>query len=194
MVAAITAGKFLDWNFRRLAKQQGMELSKTKQQDLTHFPIELARLQVVVPLVVLSAALLIIYGWIMQEVPNVGAVCVLIFFIAWSLSGAFQGMSTLVVDLNRSSPGAATAAMNLSRCWIGAGGVALVGPLTDAIGYGWVAVIVAGAFMLLIPIVGLVIKKGPKWREEKRLKHQTAKEERAARDVESGEKTAEDGK
>lgn len=190
MTAAIVTGKLMDWNFRRHAKLIGMEISKDKQQDLTHFPIESARLQIATPLMLASALLTIAYGWVIEKAPNVGAIVVLLFFLSFGLSGTFQGISTLVVDLNRSSPGAATGAMNLARCWLGAGGVALVGPLIDKIGNGWMSVLVAGSWLVLYPVVFLVLKKGPKWREENRVQQEEAKRvkelKRAEEDVEAG--------
>lgn len=54
MVAAIATGKTVDWNFRRLAKQLNHPLTPGHQTSLSNFPIEKARLQIVIPLVCLG--------------------------------------------------------------------------------------------------------------------------------------------
>ena len=48
-------GYLVDGNFRRIAAQQGLPVITGKKQDLTHFPIEKARLQVAVPMLVCSS-------------------------------------------------------------------------------------------------------------------------------------------
>ncbi len=175
MAAALMVGKFLDWNFRRRAKRLGVEITSQRQQDLTDFPIEAARLQVVLPLVFLSGLSIIAYGWVMEAHTSLAGPIILLFVATFAISGAFQGLSTLIVDLNRSSPGTATAAMNLARCWMGAGAVAAVVPMQNRIGIGWTSVVVAGCFALLSPIVLVVMKHGPRWRKEKAMKEEAKK-------------------
>ena len=187
MTASYVVGRLLNWNFRRHARQLGMEIIDRKQQDLTHFPIEAARLEVVSPLVYLAAAGVIAYGWVMHAHTSLAGPVILLYLSTFCMSGSFTGLSTLVVDLNRESSGTATAAMNMSRCWLGAGGVALVNPLLNAVGIGWVAVIVAAVWLLISPVVWLIIKRGPRWREELRVKEGEKKKRReAARQAASG--------
>lgn len=178
MAAAIAVGRFLDWNFRRHAQRLGIEISNKRQQDLEHFPIESARLEVVLPLVFLASATIIAYGWVMHYHTSLAGPIVLLFILMFCISGAFQGLSTLIVDLNRDSPGTATAAMNLARCWMGAGAVAAVGPLLNAIGIGWTSVLVAGVWILLCPIVLVAMRFGPQWREGKRLRQEGKEREK----------------
>lgn len=54
ITSVLLIGRILDWNFRRYAKRVDMEISNNKQQDLSDFPIEIARLQVGMPLLVLA--------------------------------------------------------------------------------------------------------------------------------------------
>lgn len=169
MTASYVVGKLLNWNFRRHAKACGMELTKGKQQDLTNFPIEAARLQVASPLVYIAAATVVSYGWVMESHTSLAGPIILLYISAFCMSGSFTGLSTLVVDLNRESSGTATASMNLVRCWMGAGAVAFVSPLLNAIGLGWTSVLVAGVWILISPVAFFVIKHGPRWREQARL-------------------------
>ena len=60
LTAAFLIGRLNDWNFRRLAKKQGMVIDKRKQQDIANFPIELSRLQVTIPLVAISG----VHHWV----------------------------------------------------------------------------------------------------------------------------------
>lgn len=176
LAASLVMGRFLDWNFRRHARLCGQEISNSRQQDLRHFPIEAARLQVVFPMVFLTAGSVIAYGWLMEYQVFLAGPLIFLFLSAFFVSGSFQGLSTLIVDLNRDSPSSATAAMNLARCWLGAGSTAAVIPLINAIGIGWTSVIVAGIFALLSPIVPVVIQRGPRWREDKRMRLERQRE------------------
>ena len=187
MTASFVIGKFLNWNFRRHARILGMEIVDKKQQDLTYFPIEAARLQVILPLVYVAAATVVAYGWVMTSHTSLAGPVILLFISTFCMSGSFTGLSSLVVDLNRDSPGTATAAMNLVRCWMGAGAVAFVNPLLNAIGLGWTSVLVAGVWVIISPVVLLIMKRGPRWREEKRLKDMEKQKEReSARQAATG--------
>ena len=187
MTASFVVGKALNWNFRRHAKVCGMEITKAKQQDLTNFPIEAARLQVVSPLIYIAAATVVSYGWVMQSHTSLAGPVILLYISSFCMSGSFTGLSTLVVDLNRESSGTATAAMNLVRCWMGAGAVAFVNPVLNAIGLGWTSVLVAGVWILISPVMLFILKYGPRWREQARLKGiEKEKEREAARKAASG--------
>lgn len=102
-----------------------------------------------------------------------------------------MALSTLVVDLNIQTPGTATAAGNWVRCWIGAGAVAVIGPLLDRIGTGWISVLVAGIWVVFSPLLWMVLKWGPVWREEKLVRQDSRevseeKEKSKNGDVEKG--------
>ncbi|TAQ84893.1 hypothetical protein B7494_g6788 [Chlorociboria aeruginascens] len=170
LFAAFVMGRFLDFNFRRHAKKLGIEISHNRQQELRNFPIEKARLEIVFPLAFAAAAVTIIFGWLMKEKIFIAAPLVFLFFSSFFVSCSFQGLSTLVVDLNRDSPSSATAAMNLARCLLGAAGTAAVVPMLNSIGAGWVGVFVGGMWVVLSPLILCVLKWGPQWREDKRLK------------------------
>lgn len=187
MTASFVVGKLLNWNFHRHAKACGMEITKGKQQDLTNFPIEAARLQLVSPLVYIAAASVVSYGWVMESHTSLAGPVILLYISSFCMSGSFTGLSTLVVDLNRESSGTATAAMNLVRCWMGAGAVAFVNPLLNAIGLGWTSVLVAGVWILISPAMLFIIKYGPRWREQARLKRiENEKEREVARQAAGG--------
>ncbi|TVY15282.1 Itaconate transport protein, partial [Lachnellula arida] len=170
MSASFVMGRFLDFNFKRHAKRLGFEFSNTRQQDLRNFPIERARLEVVFPLAFAAGSTVIALGWCMEKRVFIAAPLVFLFLSTFFMSSTSSGLQTMIVDLNRENPSSATAAMNLARCWLGAAGAAAVVPLLNVIGFGWVAVFVAGVWALMSPIVLCVIRWGPGWREEKRVK------------------------
>ncbi|KAH8702307.1 major facilitator superfamily transporter [Talaromyces proteolyticus] len=174
MTSVLFTGRLLDWNFRRHAKQLGMEISKDKQQDLTDFPIEVARLQVGIHVLVLAGISLVAYGWTMQTETSLAAPMIFLFLQSFGNASAFSGFNNLIMDLNRTKPGAASAAMNLARCWMGAGGVAFAGPLNKAGGVGWMAVMIAGMWLVFSPFVFMVLRYGPKWRGAKREEMDTS--------------------
>lgn len=197
MVAALTVGRVLDWNFRRHAKKLNMEITKGRQSDLSKFPIELARIQIAWPMSMMSVVAVIMYGWIAEKEKSLAGILILLLVLGFSTLGPTVSFSTLTVDLFPENPGSATAANNLLRCCIGAGFVAAVGPLIDSIGIGWFYTVVGGVWISITPILWVVCKFGPRWREEKRLKAKLEREreiERAATDpnnVELGESAGE---
>ena len=183
MLSALVQGRFVDWNFRRHAKRLGMPITKGRQQALKDFPIERARLEIALPMIYFSCCLLIGYGWAIEYNAHLAAPLVLLFFVAFSLSGSFNVMSTLIVDLHPGKAGAATAANNLARCLLGAGFTAAIIPMIDAMGRGWTYTFMAFVWLLLTPLLWAIIKWGPKWREARRVRDENAK---AKADEESG--------
>jgi len=170
MTAAIVIGKLLDRNFHRHARLLGMTITKGRQSDIRNFPIEKARLEAVAPVIVVASAMIIAYGWVIRAGCQLAGPLILLYPLGFSITGSFMGLSTLVVDLNIQTPGTATAAGNWVRCWIGAGAVAVIGPLLDRIGTGWISVLVAGIWVVFSPLLWMVLKWGPVWREEKVLR------------------------
>ncbi|KAI4127085.1 MAG: hypothetical protein LQ347_004745 [Umbilicaria vellea] len=178
-------GRLIDWNFRRHARIQGLEIVKSRQQNIDHFPIERARLEVGLPLVYLGCATFIPYGWVMGlKHPPLPVALVLLFFNAFALSGSFQTMNVLIIDCNPVSSAAASAAFNLVRCLLGAGGVAAVVPLLNKIGSGWTSTLIAAVLILFSSFWWAAIIWGPRWREEKRQRE----EKRSGHDEEKEEK------
>ncbi|KAI0396781.1 major facilitator superfamily domain-containing protein [Xylariaceae sp. FL0594] len=181
VTSVLLTGRILDWNFRRHARLAGIEISKQKQQDLTSFPVEVARLQSSVPALVLASVSLIAYGWTLQAGTHLAAPLIFLFLQSFGRACAFSGLNNLIMDLNRDKPGRASAAMNLTRCWLGAGGTAFASPLARTGGVGWLGVVIPGIWLLFSPLLYFVIRRGPKWREEKRTKEICTADTLAAR-------------
>ena len=171
IVARQVVGRLIDRNFRRHAKKLNVEVRKDRQVNIDEFPVERARLEIGLPLVYLGCVCVIPYGWIMNmEHPPLPAALVLLFLNTVSLSGSFQCLNVLIIDCYPDSPSAATAANNLIRCLLGAGGVALVEPLLNSIGRGW-----TGTLLSFIWAIGSLLWWsawiwGQRWRKEKKRK------------------------
>ncbi len=187
IVAAFTQGRLIDWSFQREAKRLGMKITKRKQQDLSNFPVEKARLQVALPMLLLATTSTIIYGWILHYHVSVAGPCIMLFVQGFSLIASTQCISILIVDINPGLAGTATAAFNLIRCLLGAGATALILPMTNTMGLGWAYTLIGLIYLLLSPMLLAVMKWGPKWRKEKAEKvEQKVREKREKEDREQG--------
>ena len=167
-LSAITVGRLADWNYQQHATRLGVSVDKRRQQDLSDFPIEVARLEIALPLVGLASATLIAYGWVLQSAQQLAAPLILLFFVGFAGSGAFSVVSTLLVDVCPESAGQATAANNLVRCFLGAAASAVVGPMLKRLGRGGTYTIVGGVWAAFVPLMLSIMKWGKAWREEKR--------------------------
>jgi MFS family permease len=167
IVAAFTQGKLVDWSFAREARKIGMPVQKRKQQDLSHFPIEKARLQVAAPMLLLATISTVIYGWILHYRVSVAGPIIMLFVQGFALVASTQCISILIVDINPGLAGTATAAFNLVRCLLGAGATALILPMTDKLGLGWSYTLIGGVYVLLSPMLWVVVRWGPAWRRER---------------------------
>lgn len=170
LIAPILGGRALDWNFRRLALKYGFPIDKKRATDLKDFPLEKARIQVTWPLVVVGDAALLCYGWVMHMETHLAAPLVLLFFIGLCLTGAFNCNSVMLIDLYPLSPSTATAANNLVRCFIGAGGTGIIIIMIEKMGTGWCFTLVAGVVVLFSPILWVLEKWGQGWRNARAQK------------------------
>ena len=172
LLAIFSQGKIVDYNYKRHALRLGMPLVKSKQTDLSKFPIEQARLEVALPMFSIQAASTIGYGWVTHFNKNLSAPLIFLFVLTYSAASAFTILSILVVDLYPEGPGTASAANNLVRCWVGAGATVAIIPMINAMGRGWSATLFGFLCLGFSPILLAVIKWGPGWRETKRIKAQ----------------------
>ena len=167
IVAPVT-GRLMDANFRRHAHKLGLDATDTRRlRTLTTFPIEAARLELALPFILIGSASILAFGWVMHFQTHLSGPLILLFFIGFSTTGAFTILSTLTVDLFPEKPATATAASNMTRCWLGAAATAIVVPMVNRIGTGWTFTFVAALWLALVPFLGAVVKYGPGMRKEK---------------------------
>ena len=189
IISALTVGRLADGNYRRWAKKLNMPVVKNRRQDLTNFPIERARLEVIFPLFFVSVAVIIAYGWILTKKISIAVPIVLLFLMGFSLTATFQVLNVLMVDIYPGKPSVATAANNFTRCEIGAVFSAILLPLVDSIGWGWAYTLLALLFIGFVPFLLFVMQRGPKWRKQRKEGEDRARAHRQEkRDLKSAAK------
>lgn len=166
-LSAFATGKLLDRNFRKTATELGVQVTRNKADNLSTFPIEKARLRTIVPLVSLSAGLIVAYGWQLQTGVVMAGPLVTQFFIGLSIQAMFTALSTLLVDVNQECPSTAQAACNLVRCEMAAGYLAALDPLLRAIGPGWTFLVLAAILLLSASMLLALQWKGLHWRQKR---------------------------
>ncbi len=182
-----TIGLLLDWNFRRWARKLGVVIDLNKQQSMDVMPIEKIRLQISIFAIYLVSLAVIAYGWTMQSHASLAGIEVSLFFLGVCVSGAMNGINTLIVDTHPESPATAVAANNLFRCFVSSGATAVALPLINHIGVGFTGVFISGVWITFSPILWLVMFRGASWRKEtmaKKAARQAARDaKRAAQDA-----------
>ncbi|KAI1497890.1 chloramphenicol resistance protein [Biscogniauxia marginata] len=183
-IASVCNGFIADWNYRRIAKKLGIKIDRKRGNEMRNFPIEKCRIQLVAPLVIIGVAAYIGYGWSLQMETHVAVPLVLTFFIGMCITGPFQIINLLIVDLYPEGPATATAANNLCRCMAGAVSTAVIEDMIQAMGRGWAFTFIALLIAIFSPSLWVVSKYGPKWRGERidKLKKSIEKKEAESRE------------
>ena len=161
-------GKVMDVNYRRTAKEIGFTIDRVVGDDLRTFPIERARTRHAIYLISMSSSFLIGYGWVFQQRVHVAVPLVLQFLLGFVTTCIVQTFNTLLVDVFPSNPSTASASGNITRCLLSAAGIAVLQPLFDRIGYGWVfTVIGVVAGITGLAATFLIRTKGMQWRNSR---------------------------
>ncbi len=185
ILSALFMGRLVNWNFRRHAALAGVPVDKARQQDLTDFPIERARLEIAVPLTLFTAVSLIGWGWAFARTAHVAVLCVLLFFIGAGIIGTQNCANVLLIDVSPGRAGAAIAANNLSRCLIGAALTAAIVPMIDAMGYGWAFVLIGLLCAACAPVLMLIMARGIRWRRQLKEQDDRKQEEEGGEEEEA---------
>lgn len=166
-IASIGNGRMLDRNYKRVARQIGFTIDRKYGDDLRHFPIERARLDIIWPLLYTGLAATLCYGWVLEKNTTLAAPLILQFICGLCVNGAFNINSTLIVDLYPESPSTATAANNLVRCFMGAGGTGIINIMINGMGRGWCFTFLSLTCAAASPMLWVELKWGPVWREQR---------------------------
>ncbi|KAI0859266.1 MFS general substrate transporter [Xylaria cubensis] len=176
VVAAILVGKGLNWNFNRHARRLGITVDSSRQMDLAKFPIEKARIEILLPPFVLSIVVVAVWGRAIEQQASVAIPIVLIFFLGLGLSGSASVFNALITDIRPEKAAAASASNNILKFLLGAAASAAIQPLISAVGPGPAFAIIAVLNVVLSPCLVIVVRKGMKWRQEIREKDARAHE------------------
>ncbi|CAL3964049.1 unnamed protein product [Diplocarpon coronariae] len=179
-LASVINGKMLDRNYKRVARKVGFKIDRKRGDNLSGYPIERARLEIIWPILYFGLACNLCYGWVLEKNANLALPLILQFFMGLCINGSFNILSTLVVDLYPQSPSTATAANNLVRCFVGAGGTGIINIMIDSMGRGWCFTFIALVCIAASPMLWVELKWGPIWREERRVK---IEKEKGSRDT-----------
>ncbi|KAI0976883.1 major facilitator superfamily domain-containing protein [Xylaria arbuscula] len=176
VVAVILVGKALNWNFQRHAKRLDITITKGRHMDLSAFPIEKARIEVLIPPFILSVIVITAWGWTVENQVSVGVVVVLVFLLGLGLSGVASVFSALITDIRPEKASAASASNNIIKFLLGAAMSAAIEPLVSALEPGKAFSIIASFYVLVSPCLVVVVRKGMKWRQEVKEKDRRASE------------------
>lgn len=163
-LAPLINGRLLDWRFKKVAAAAGITVDKKRGNSMRDFPLEKARVPIALPLVLVGDACLLVYGWVMQAETNLAVPLILQFIMGVTLTGSFNVMSVMLVDNYPMAPSTATAANNLVRCLMGAAGTSVIIYMIEGMGRGWCFTLIAAVVLLTTPILLVLMKWGPKWR------------------------------
>ncbi|EAU30095.1 predicted protein [Aspergillus terreus NIH2624] len=162
-----TIGTLVDWNFRRFARKQGVDIVENRQAPLDLIPVEKARLQIAIPLTYCASIVIAGYGWVMNFKTNLAGPLIMLFFVSNLVAGVSSVLSTLLIDLHAHRPATVNTARNLFRCLAGAGAVAGAVPLINVIGIGWFGMMIAFIWVLFSPVAVVVYIWGHGYRQRK---------------------------
>ncbi|KPV74288.1 uncharacterized protein RHOBADRAFT_66576 [Rhodotorula graminis WP1] len=157
---------------------------KKDQNDLSHFPIEHARLRSMPYFFVGLISSTIVYGWVVDEGVHLSVPLIMQFIVGLTVTSVMNSVNTLLVDLYPGQSASAIAANNLYRCLLGAAGTGFIDPLLKRLGPGWAFTMLSLVTCLFLPLAILEWRKGMRWRAERRarLARQAAKVEERMRE------------
>lgn len=188
MLGSYLTGKLSkhDWAImeRRYRAENGIPASAVlRRKDLVDFPFARTRLRSIWWLLVVFVLTTALYGFSLSL--NIIALpLILQFAISYTANSIFALNSTLVVDLFPRASASATAVNNLVRCLVGAGGVAVVQLIIDAIGAGPTFAMWSGVTALVTPLLLLQWRNGTRWAIERNERIVARERERENGDVE----------
>ncbi len=159
LIGTFSTGKILDYHYR-IFKQ-----TYTGTPD--DFPLEKVRLKTVWLWSALEIACTIVFGWTLDYHVHISVPIICTFILGWSSTSIIGIISTFLIDVYPTKGASATAALNMARCLMGAGGSAAVLPIVNAIGVGWTFTVLVGLMLVSIGLLIIQMKMGLKWRQRR---------------------------
>jgi predicted MFS family arabinose efflux permease len=156
IIGSTMTGKMLDWEYSRIKKRLG-----------DNFTIEYARLRIMPFYLGLFIICVIGWGWSIQARAHMAVLLCLGTILGWTSIGILNTTMTLNIDILQSRSSGATACTNLVRCSLAAIMISVIDRMTTSWGDGWTYTFWGGICALLLPLMFLEIKMGPRWRAER---------------------------
>ena len=168
IIGSLTTGKFLDFEYRRFKHRY--------ENNAEEFPLEQARLRTVWLWGGIEAASLLVFGWTLRYHVHISVPIIATFFLGWAATSVISVVTTYMVDVFPKQSASATAALNLVRCLMAAGGTAAVLPIVGAIGSGWTFTITMGLILASFGLVVIQMRVGPKRRRMREQREEVARQ------------------
>ncbi|EGE05402.1 MFS transporter [Trichophyton equinum CBS 127.97] len=118
IASSFSIGHLLDWKFRRIATSLGLPVDRKRAQSLKEFPIERARISLMLPLLYAGMATMVGYGWALEQKVMLAGPLILQFVTGFCTGSAFTAMSTLLVDLGSGGNGIVQPSDRADRNWL----------------------------------------------------------------------------
>lgn len=155
MIGTVLTGKFLDYDYKKIMRKHGGD-----EQSVS---IEKARLRTAWIWSVLECASVLVFGWTVDRGVHISVPIISFFVLGWAAISLQSIVATYLVDIHHGQSASAMASLNLVRCFLAAGGTAVVGPLLSSIQAGWTFTVLTGAMLLVGALVLLELFHGNKW-------------------------------
>ncbi|KZV71946.1 MFS general substrate transporter [Peniophora sp. CONT] len=172
-IGTLGMGKLLDREYSRfrtkwLARRRREAGGDEGDVDENDFPIERARLRLMPWCLTPFLLCTIGYGWCLQFRVHIAVPLILQFIMGGCVSGFFNIITALTIDVFPNQGGAITACNNLFRCLLGALMVGVFDIILNALGMGWTYVLLGLIGFAMYPLTNVVMRWGPVWRENRR--------------------------
>lgn len=141
IMGTLLTGKLLDYDYRKMVREYG--------GDEAQVPAEKARLRTTWVFSCIQCVAVLVFGWTVNYATNISVPIIALFVLGWTAISIQSAVSTYLVDIHPGQSASATAALNLVRCLLGAGGTAFVNPLVESINVGWTATLLVGLMLLV---------------------------------------------
>jgi multidrug resistance protein len=169
--ASLLTGRILDYDYACEARLEAISqctsgTSLEPVQSRSYVPLkrlEYARLKRMPYNCFIFIGCTLAYGWCIQEKTTVALPIIWTFFLGFTTTSIMSAYTTLLVDWFPDAGASGTAALNLARCLMGAGGTAVVQPLMDKTSTGIAFSIGAGMTLLCTPLYYIVICYTKTW-------------------------------
>lgn len=153
IIGSAMTGKILDWEYARIKRRTG-----------ENFTIEYARLRLMPFNLLIFVICVVGWGWAIHSRAHMAVPLILSVCLGWTSMGILNTTMTLNIDILQSRSSGATACTNFVRCSLAAIMISIIDRMTNAWGDGWTYTFWGGVCAMLLPLMLLEIKMGPKWR------------------------------
>ncbi|KAF2192673.1 MFS general substrate transporter [Zopfia rhizophila CBS 207.26] len=167
ILGTITTGRLLDLDYARI------KASFTGTTE--DFPLEKARLRTIWLWSAAQIASTLVFGWTLDKRVHIAVPIICTFFLGWAATSIQSVVTTFLVDAFSGRSASATAALNMARCLIGAGGTAGILPIAEGIGVGWTFTLCTGFLFAALGLVLVQMRCGSRWRKTREEKEKERK-------------------